>query len=271
MKSGRPIALLLDYDGTLVPFAPTPDDAVPDRELLDLLAALAASPHIDLHLVSGRSLDTMNRWFRHLAAGLWAEHGAACRRAPGAAWEILTPPGFDAGAIDGAEAMLAEVTRATPGALVERKHTSVAWHYRRVEPRLADERLGVVRERAAAFAGEGLELIEGRKVLEIRPRGVSKANAVERIARGLRETTPMVAIGDDRTDEDMFVALRQPAVAIRVGDGPTRAGYRLAAPWAVRLFLPTLLRNSQLTMKNLEFGGGASRARSDPSEAGLHR
>ena len=162
MSSGRPVALLLDYDGTLVPFAPTPDEAVPDRELLDLLAALAASPQVELHLVSGRGLDTMNRWFRHLPAGLWAEHGAACRRGHGAGWELLTPPGFDAGAIDLAEAMLidaaaamlAEVTRATPGALVERKHTGVAWHYRMVEPRLADERLVEVRERAAALADD---------------------------------------------------------------------------------------------------------------------
>ncbi|MGE4057039.1 MAG: bifunctional alpha,alpha-trehalose-phosphate synthase (UDP-forming)/trehalose-phosphatase, partial [Vicinamibacterales bacterium] len=68
LPSSGSITLLIDYDGTLVPYTDTPDQAVPDAELLRLLASLASHPQIALHIVSGRSIDTLNRWFWRLNA-----------------------------------------------------------------------------------------------------------------------------------------------------------------------------------------------------------
>ena len=70
-----PVAVLLDYDGTLVPIADTPEQAQPDRPLLELIGALAARPRTMVLMVSGRPRDTLEAWFGHLPIELWAEHG----------------------------------------------------------------------------------------------------------------------------------------------------------------------------------------------------
>ncbi len=77
---------LLDYDGTLVPLARYPELATPDRALLPLLSALAASPQIELEIVSGRTRETIDKWFAELPVSLWAEHGFWHRPEKAAAW-----------------------------------------------------------------------------------------------------------------------------------------------------------------------------------------
>jgi trehalose 6-phosphate synthase/phosphatase len=240
LAADGPLTLLLDYDGTLVPFAPSPEQAAPDPDLLDLLAALAAHPQIDIHLVTGRSVDTVQRWFWHLQAGLWAEHGAAWRPKAAGAWERIVAS--DSQWMDRVEAYLTDLSAQTPGALVERKTTSVAWHYRMVNPSLAARQLaGVKRDLARLLGDAPVEMIEGHMVMELRPRGASKGLVVLRILSQAKPPGTLVVIGDDRTDEEMFAALPASAIGIHVGDGDTRAAYRLADPAAVRRFLRGLL------------------------------
>jgi trehalose 6-phosphate synthase/phosphatase len=86
MRSADHLLLLLDYDGTLVPFARSPELAAPDGELRDLLAALAAKPGARVHVVSGRRRDTLERWLGDLPLGLHAEHGYWSRAARGEPW-----------------------------------------------------------------------------------------------------------------------------------------------------------------------------------------
>ncbi|MGH9374081.1 MAG: trehalose-phosphatase, partial [Vicinamibacterales bacterium] len=76
LKKAPRLALLLDYDGTLVPIAPTPELAQPQADLLSLLGALAARPGTCVHLVSGRPSAVLGTWFDSLPLVLWAEHGA---------------------------------------------------------------------------------------------------------------------------------------------------------------------------------------------------
>src|SRR5207253_6794056 len=73
------LLLLLDYDGTLVPFTPTPELARPDREILALLRGLAARPDAEVHLVSGRPQETLEEWFGDMPIWLHAEHGFTSR------------------------------------------------------------------------------------------------------------------------------------------------------------------------------------------------
>ena len=67
--------ILLDYDGTLVPFFKRPEDANPGEEILKLLETLATDPKNEVVLTSGRDRDTMEKWF---GGGIdyIAEHGA---------------------------------------------------------------------------------------------------------------------------------------------------------------------------------------------------
>jgi trehalose 6-phosphate synthase/phosphatase len=79
LEAAPVLVLLLDYAGTLVPFAPTPELAEPDVELIALLRGLAARPDTEIHIVSGRTPETLERWLGALPIGLHAEHGFLSR------------------------------------------------------------------------------------------------------------------------------------------------------------------------------------------------
>src|SRR6185503_13063891 len=76
------LALVLDYDGTLVPLRALPEEARPDDEVMRLLNILAGLPGISVHVVSGRRRSDIEGWLGHLPLGLHAEHGL-WSRAPG--------------------------------------------------------------------------------------------------------------------------------------------------------------------------------------------
>ena len=132
-----------------------------------------------------------------------------------------------------------------PGALVEVKPAGVAFHDRKVAPaRLAAWR----RDRNRLLATldlAGLEGLHGRRVVEFRPTGVDKGIVVRelpRSPRGPRPDASLVAIGDDRTDEDMFRELAGLGLGVRVGRPGRRtlADHRLPSPAAVGRFLALL-------------------------------
>jgi trehalose 6-phosphate synthase/phosphatase len=188
-----------------------------------------------VHVVSGRGRKDLGSWLEGVPATLWAEHGACVRTGPGA------PPWESTAAIATAwmadvRPILEEFTVATPGTLVEEKMTSLAWHYRTAsDPEFLDRRLDELRERLAPLVqSEGLDLLQGNRVIEVRPRGVAKSGVVARLLEQGIKPSRIVAIGDDRTDEDMFVALPPSALTIHVGAGDTAARHRLPEPEAVR-------------------------------------
>ena len=229
------LALLLDYDGTLVGFAPTPDLAVPDPGLLDLLRRLCARPRTEVNLVSGRRRATLESWFGRLPAGLYAEH-ALWSRHPSGEWRAaeIPPDTWRAPVL----ARLQDFTERTPGSLVEEKTAGFAWHFRAADPEWGEAQ---ARELAALLstllAGAPLEVLPGEKVLEVRPRGTNKGRAVREVIARNPPGTLLVALGDDRTDEDLFAALPSDAIAMHVGPAPSRAPLRLADVAAARAVL----------------------------------
>ncbi len=136
MARARSRLLLLDYDGTLVPFARRPRDAVPGRDLLDLVAGLAAVRDTTVALISGRSRADLDRWFGDIP-GLWlaAEHGALLRP-PTGSWEHLRD-GADTAWMQVVRPVLEQFADSAPGAFVEQKELALGWHYR-----LADAEFG---------------------------------------------------------------------------------------------------------------------------------
>jgi trehalose 6-phosphate synthase/phosphatase len=241
LREASPLAILLDYDGTLVPIARTPAEATPDRELLQLMAALAQRPETMVLVVSGRARDTLASWFGHLPIELWAEHGVWHRPAGASAWEMaISVPCCDW--LEGTRLLMEEFAAATPGAVVETKTSSIAWHYRRAgrgfgRAQARELRLALSR----SLVDSDAEVIEGKRVLEVRPRGATKGAVVQHLLSRDPAPSLMVAFGDDRTDEEMFAALPGNAVGIHVGSGASFAKRRLRHPAAVRAFLMALL------------------------------
>ncbi|HRY48248.1 MAG TPA: bifunctional alpha,alpha-trehalose-phosphate synthase (UDP-forming)/trehalose-phosphatase [Candidatus Paceibacterota bacterium] len=227
-------ALLLDYDGTLVPFVGHPQHARPDAELLALLEALGMGEGNEVAIVSGRPRGDLEDWFGRLPLALVAEHGVWIRprggewrmlRALSTHWKTQIRP------------ILQLYVDRLPGALLEEKEFSLAWHYRRADPEQAPVRAKELLDDLADYTRNiDVQVLEGNKVIEVRNTGITKGSAAMEWLGG---QTPefILAIGDDWTDEDLFQALPPTAHSVRVGLGRTAAKYHLASHMAVRRFL----------------------------------
>ena len=241
LRLAVPLAVLLDYDGTLVPIAPTPDEAQPDREVCDLLDQLASRPDTRVLIVSGRSRDDLDGWFGSLPIELWAEHGAWMRGAGSSRWHAMLDLSERAW-IAAARTVMEEFADRTPGAFVESKSASIAWHYRQAARgfgRAQARELRVALSRA--LVDHPVEILEGKKVLEVRRRGATKGAVVQHVLACDPTPAAILAFGDDRTDEEMFAALPKQAVTVRIGGGVTSARYRLRDSKAVRAMLRELM------------------------------
>jgi trehalose 6-phosphate synthase/phosphatase len=240
LRRPGPRVLLLDYDGTLVGFAPRPELAMPDPELKALLARVAALPDTSVHIVSGRLKGTLEAWLGALPVGLHAEHGLWSRLRPGEPWGMLE--GVSSEWKAQARPLLDAFAARVPGSFVEEKTASLAWHYRLVDPGFGAWQARELRLKLAEALSQGpLEVLPGEKVVEVRPRGVNKGRVVGTALRGVAAGTLVAAFGDDRTDEDLFAALPEGSLAVHAGNKPTRAAYRVSGPGEVRKVLSALL------------------------------
>ncbi|GAB4091951.1 bifunctional alpha,alpha-trehalose-phosphate synthase (UDP-forming)/trehalose-phosphatase [Flaviaesturariibacter terrae] len=231
----RKRCILLDYDGTLAPYAKLPSMAVPGKDVMQLLEELATQEATEVVIISGRDPETLHSWLGHLPVGLVAEHGAYIRYRGDADWQsqVSLSPEWKAEIRPLLELF---VTRCV-GSFIEEKHNTLAWHYRNTHPDLGFTRSRELRNSLLQLTtNTALQVIDGNKVLEVRLIGIDKGTASQKV---LDHFSPdfMLCIGDDTTDEDMFRVLRDKAVTIRVGKNKTAARYSL---WAQSQVLPLL-------------------------------
>jgi trehalose 6-phosphate synthase/phosphatase len=240
LRESDNLLALLDYDGTLVPYTATPELARPDPTLLELLSALAARPHTEVHVVSGRGRETLERWLGRLPLVLHAEHGFWSRGLNGSDWSAITEVG--GGWREPAIEILRDITARTPGSLIEVKDVALAWHYRMADPEAGARRANELRlHLTQLLSNQPVEILAGHKVVEIRPYGVHKGRIVPPLPPERLASMAVLAIGDDRTDEDLFAAVPPDAITIRVGPGATRARFRLDGVPAARALLQSLV------------------------------
>ncbi len=229
--------LLLDYDGTLVPFAPLPHLASPDPALGQLVAGLSASPRNIVVLISGRDRATLGGWFREGNLRMVAEHGAWIRSDAGE-WGLLKP--VDSQWKETLRPLFAMYVARLPGSLLEEKDYSLAWHYRGADPELGEARAKeLVDDLTQYTANFGVQVLEGKKVVEIRNSGINKGEAALSLLR-THQPDFILSIGDDQTDEDVFRVLPKDAVTVRVGTRFSEARYSLPDHGAVRRLLAEL-------------------------------
>ena len=220
------VFLLLDYDGTLVPIAPTPGQARPGKELLGLLDRITSLPGRQVAVISGRSLLDLERLLPLPQLYLAGGHGGEYRYPGGRtildpAVEIASPRIKDL--LPKVEALLA----GSRGFLVEDKGHGLSLHYRLAEPQEAREVVIAFKLLCRDLLAEGsLDLLEGKKVVELRPRGVNKGNVVKLLLGQAQDMLP-VYIGDDTTDEDAFRVLAGlgPTVKVSAYPGVSQATY----------------------------------------------
>jgi trehalose 6-phosphate synthase/phosphatase len=232
--------LILDYDGTLVPFTDTPHEAAPPAVVLRILTALASDPNNCVALTSGRQARDMDQWFGSIKR-LWmvAEHGAELKQPGSSSWEALRSP-IPADWKSSVMPILEHFVDRTPGSFVEEKGYSLVWHYRLAEPEfrawLANELVSMLE---AMLAETELRAFRGANTVEVKPVWANKGEAFERLQAAQPEADFLFAVGDDRTDEDLFERMRDGAWTVHVGPGSTCAAFVASDVESVRRLLGT--------------------------------
>ncbi|OHV11957.1 trehalose-phosphatase [Kushneria phosphatilytica] len=229
-------ALFLDFDGTLTALVDHPDNVSVDQPLRDLLLQLSDSLDGALAIVSGRSISDLDRHLAPLKLACAGQHGAERRDALGRYQNAM-----DSGPLESVRKRLHEFADAHHGLMVEDKGASLAVHYRGA-PELADT---VVRHSQSMVdeLGSDFELHQGKCVVEIKSSRCHKGLSVE----AFMHTTPFsgrqpIFMGDDATDENGFASAQAlGGFGIKVGEGETRADYRLAGTEQVRQWLEECL------------------------------
>jgi len=230
--------IFLDYDGTVVPLVSHPSKAKPEDETLKLLHEVSSCERTTLTIISGRESKSLNEWVGDLPINIVAEHGAAIRKIGepwvyeedhSESWKKFIRPTLEL------------FSKRCPGSFVEEKNLTLAWHYRNVDNDIAFSRSRELLDNLYhLIRNANLHIIDGNKVIEVRIAGIDKGAASKRIIAG-KNVDFILAIGDDRTDEDMFRALADKAITIKVGSGLTHAKYSLPNQGQVIQFLNQLI------------------------------
>ena len=236
----KPLAVFLDYDGTLTEIVPTPDQAVlPDsaRDILRCLAGLSLTG-----IISGRDLEDVRRLVQVEGLIFAGSHG----------FDLFIPgqgrlePHPLPSSLDGAEEELRAWVRDIPGILLERKRYSLAVHSRQATREDASQVQDLVHKLMGSYPH--LQFFSGKEVIEIQPdvqwdKGRALLHILDLLPGRPRPAFP-VYVGDDTTDETAFTAVAGMGLGICVGteDRWTRATHRLDTPDQVHIFLDRLCR-----------------------------
>jgi trehalose 6-phosphate synthase/phosphatase len=229
--------IFLDYDGTLVDFKPTAEQATPDRELHSILTQLSSDPNNRLVIISGRKHENLSDWFGDKNIYLIAEHGAWFKQ-QGLEWHKIN--GLSTVWKKDIYAEMEKYVDRTPGSFIEEKTYSLVWHYRKAQRGLGELRANELMNTLKFLATDkGLQLLPGDKVVEVKNMEVNKGKA----ALSLVEQSDydfIMALGDDFTDEDLFKSLPESSISIKVGTGASAAKFYVRNPKEVRGLLTAL-------------------------------
>jgi len=239
LSSLHNIAIMLDVDGTLLDIAPRPQEVFVPKNLRETLQRLRRQLDGAVAFVSGRPLHDIDRIFAPLKLPAVGGHGAEIRMGETSEVKRHTRVSFD----PILKAQFYEIAKIGPGIIVEDKDYSIALHYR-----LAPQLGGKVMDAVAAIydhaAPNTFEILPGKSVVEIKPRGFNKGVGLKYLMRhapfaGRRP----VFIGDDTTDHAAFAVLPDfKGIGYSVGGIVPGASFNFDGPKDVRLWLEQLSR-----------------------------
>ncbi|KAI8391219.1 glycosyltransferase family 20-domain-containing protein [Radiomyces spectabilis] len=199
--------LFFDYDGTLTPIVSVPSDAKPAADMLEALRVLCRDPRNEVWVISGRDQATLDEWLGNAVPnlGLSAEHGCYIKSPGEANWTSIVND-VDMSWKQDVTMIFDYYTERTQGSFVEHKKSSITWHYR-----MADAEYGAFQAKECQSHLENaivsrlpVEILVGKKNLEVRPMSINKGEIVKRILTRNAACELVICAGDDKTDEDMF-------------------------------------------------------------------
>lgn len=271
-KRSRSRAILLDYDGTVMP--QNSINKSPSKEVLSILESLSADPKNIVFIVSGRGRNSLSDWFSSCQKlGIAAEHGYFLRWSHNGDWEICGKSS-DFGWMQIAEPVMKLYTEATDGSSIERKESALVWQYRDADLGFGSAQAKEMLDHLeSVMANEPVAVKSGQFIVEVKPQEVSKGLVAERIfssmvAKG-KQADFVLCVGDDRSDEDMFeivssaisrniLATNASVFACTVGQKPSKAKYYLDDTTEVTSMLESLAEESD-SSPYIEETGDSSR------------
>ena len=249
-KKAKRVVVFVDYDGTLVPIEQSPELAVLRPEIKEELRRFSRFSWLDLVIVSGRDSRFLTQQFEELPLQLAAEHGAksfdpAIRRwkrhihRSRASWYPI------------ALKILSDYTDRVPHSQVEKKHFTLAWHYRQSPQDYAEfQARKLAQELELGLANLPVSIIRGKKVIEVRAIEADKGlYAMDFLRSHGGDEAVCLAFGDDRTDEDLFGAVKGHGLSFKVGPGPSTADYALTSQLQLMPFLIALFDSLDSRLK----------------------
>ena len=232
-------ALFVDFDGTLAPIAPRPQDVLVPGWVVPGLRLLSDALGGAIAVVSGRPIAQIDAFLRPLALAAAGAHGAERRGTTGSISRVAAEPPQQV------VACAAQLAARHKGLIFEPKGSGVSLHYR-ARPELASTCRDALVAALAAVPGaaDAWEWLHGHLVFELKQRAVSKGVAVQAfMAEAPFAGRLPVFVGDDVTDEDGIRAVQAlGGFGVRVGAGATEARYRLADTDAVEAWLAPAAR-----------------------------
>ncbi|WOL11129.1 putative alpha,alpha-trehalose-phosphate synthase [Canna indica] len=234
-------AILLDYDGTLVP--QTSINKKLSAKVIRIINTLCADKNNVVFIVSGRGRESLEEWFLPCEKlGIAAEHGYFMRWTQDEEWETYNRS-TDFAWMQIAEPVMKLYTESTDGSSMEPKESALVWHHRDADPGFGSSQAKEMLDHLeSVLANEPVSVKSGQFIVEVKPQGVSKGLVAEKILSAMVEKGKpadfVLCIGDDRSDEDMFediagvgtknlIAPYTSIFGCTVGQKPSKARYYL--------------------------------------------
>ncbi|CAO3577456.1 unnamed protein product [Absidia cylindrospora] len=198
--------MFFDYDGTLTPIVSTPSEAKPSPDMLNCLQALCDDPRNIVWVVSGRDQNTLDEWLGGVRGlGFSAEHGCYMKPPYSQEWSSIVDDVDMTWKQDVAE-IFNYYTERTQGSFIESKKSSITWHYRTADATFGEFQAKECQNHLenAIVSKLPVEILVGKKNLEVRPMSINKGEIVKRILSQHADVGLVICAGDDKTDEDMF-------------------------------------------------------------------
>ncbi|WP_439555652.1 bifunctional alpha,alpha-trehalose-phosphate synthase (UDP-forming)/trehalose-phosphatase [Dyadobacter sp.] len=235
--------LFFDYDGTLAPIVPDPSKAIISQDVKNLIGEIARRDTVVI--VSGRDKLFLDNLFNDLPVHMIAEHGALIKLKGEEEWTLNE--NYEEGWKDNIRPIMDMYAKRCPGAFVEEKETSLAWHYRTADdPEYATRRAQELLWQLKNYIQPemNLQVIDGNKVVEVKKTAFNKGTATRMfVDNGSYDF--VLAIGDDTTDEDMFEALPETSYTIKIGDDLSAARNHIKSQQEVFHFLNFMVSADQ--------------------------